>query len=59
VATNCARGCVVSASPTSTRQKPSRAILLERYLVKRINALNNRHRSPHQKSRGQLPVPGG
>jgi hypothetical protein len=36
-----------------------RAILLERYLVKRINALANRGRSPKQKGRGQLPVPGG
>jgi hypothetical protein len=36
-----------------------RAMLLERYLVKRINACRNHDRAPHQKSRGQLRVPGG
>jgi hypothetical protein len=36
-----------------------RAMLLARYLVKRVNACRNHHRSPHQRSREQLPVPGG
>ena len=36
-----------------------RAMLLERYLVKRINACRNHSRGPHQRGRAQMPVPGG